>query len=324
MKRYIILIASLLLMVACDKPFEMDLPLSVAQRKITLSKDAGSTHVLVYADGDWKASFTQPVEWASLNKITGSGNSDLVFTYSANYGIARKVGIVLTKDELRDTVFMIQEGPVTLATYKLESSSVELTKIAGDAVIKASSNLYYSEDALKVTAIYTDAEGKKDTVAVDGTSSDPAHWVTAVQTKYDRFSFTALANDIGASRNADLVITIDDPTGRPLKSILKVTQTTASPKFIMTTVAGTYESEAQKDIVVKVSFNNIWPYADNIFYEMTDQVKEWVSNVRLTAAGLSFSLSENTTGKMRVGKISIQYVADSGETAKATFMITQK
>jgi len=65
-------------------------------------------------------------------------------------------------------------------------------------------------------------------------------------------------------------------------------------------------------------------YEDNIFYEMTDQVKEWVSNVRLTAAGLSFSLSENTTGKMRVGKISIQYVADSGETAKATFMITQK
>ena len=148
--------------------------------------------------------------------------------------------------------------------------------------------------------------------------------MTAVQTKYDRFSFTALANDTGTSRNADLVITIDDPTGRPLKSILKVTQTTASPKFIMTTVAGTYESEAQKDIVVKVSFNNIWPYADNIFYEMTDQVKEWVSNVRLTAAGLSFSLSENTTGKMRVGKISIQYVADSGETAKATFMITQK
>ena len=82
--------------------------------------------------------------------------------------------------------------------------------------------------------------------------------------------------------------------------------------------------EAVVCVTLRIVFNNIWPYADNIFYEMTDQVKEWVSNVRLTAAGLSFSLSENTTGKMRVGKISIQYVADSGETAKATFMITQK
>ena len=40
--------------------------------------------------------------WASLNKVSGYGNSDLVFTYSANYGIARHVGIVLAKDGISD------------------------------------------------------------------------------------------------------------------------------------------------------------------------------------------------------------------------------
>lgn len=79
MKKIAIFITALALFASCDKPYKMDLPLSVAQRNISLSKDAGSTHVLVYADGDWTATFTEPVDWASLNKVSGYGNSDLVF-----------------------------------------------------------------------------------------------------------------------------------------------------------------------------------------------------------------------------------------------------
>ena len=102
MKKILLIFSLFALLASCDKPFEMDLPLSVAQRNISLTKDAGSTHVLVYADGDWTATFTEQISWASLNKVSGSGNSDLVFTYSANYGINRKVGIVLQKDNLRE------------------------------------------------------------------------------------------------------------------------------------------------------------------------------------------------------------------------------
>ena len=112
MKKVILIITSILLLASCDKPYQLDLPLSVAQRKISLTKDAGSTHILVYADGDWTASFTEPVSWASLNKVSGYGNNDLVFTYSANFGIARRVGIVLAKDELRDTVVLTQAGMI--------------------------------------------------------------------------------------------------------------------------------------------------------------------------------------------------------------------
>ena len=91
----------------------------------------------------------------------------------------------------------------------------------------------------------------------------------------------------------------------------------------MTSLAGTYGSEAQ-DVLVNITVNDIWPYAENIFFEMSDEVRTWVRNIRLTSEGLAFSLSENKTGRMRVGKINIRYVADSGETANGTFMITQK
>ena len=81
----------------CQEDFELDLPLAVSARELSLTKDAGSTHVLVYSNGDWTARFTRPVKWASLNKLQGYGNNEIVFTYSANYGISRKIGVVFEK-----------------------------------------------------------------------------------------------------------------------------------------------------------------------------------------------------------------------------------
>ena len=93
----------------CQKDFEMDLPLAVAARELSLSKEAGSTHVLVYSNGEWTARFTRNVKWASLNKLEGYGNHEIVFTYAANYGISRKVGVVFQKGELADTVARVRQ-----------------------------------------------------------------------------------------------------------------------------------------------------------------------------------------------------------------------
>ena len=98
----------------CQEDFELDLPLAVSARELSLTKDAGSTHVLVYSNGDWTARFTRPVKWASLNKLQGYGNNEIVFTYSANYGISRKIGVVFEKGSLTDTVMFSQAGAITM------------------------------------------------------------------------------------------------------------------------------------------------------------------------------------------------------------------
>lgn len=320
MKRISIIIAALLLVLSCDKPYEMELPLSVAQRNISLDKDAGSTHVLVYADGDWTASFTEPVSWASLDRLSGHGNGELVFSYAANYGIARQVGIVLTKDSLCDTVYMTQAGPVTLATYKLAASEITLPQIPGTATIGVSSNLYYSTDALTVTAIYTDLTGAKDTVLVDGRSTDDAHWILSVEPKYDSFDFEVDYNLWNKTREVELVIGIDDPTGRPLRSILKVTQSTEKAGLALSAITGTYEAQAQS-VTVAATTNNIWAFKQNIITEVS---ADWVRNVSLTSAGLNFSMDENTSGAMRTAKISVTFISDLGENIKSTYTIVQK
>ncbi len=50
----------------CQDDFEMDLPLAITARDLSLSKEAGSTHVLVYSNGDWPARFTRNVNPAAV------------------------------------------------------------------------------------------------------------------------------------------------------------------------------------------------------------------------------------------------------------------
>ena len=106
----------------CQEDFELDLPLAVSARELSLTKDAGSTHVLVYSNGDWTARFTRPVKWASLNKLQGYGNNEIVFTYSANYGISRKIGVVFEKGSLHDTVMFSPKRAKRAAKAKAATS----------------------------------------------------------------------------------------------------------------------------------------------------------------------------------------------------------
>ena len=56
----------------CQEDFELDLPLAVSARELSLTKDAGSTHVLVYSNGDWTARFTRPSTNSRDTAITKS------------------------------------------------------------------------------------------------------------------------------------------------------------------------------------------------------------------------------------------------------------
>lgn len=69
------ILTAVLTVVGCNKTFEMDLPLAVSSRVIDLTKDAGTTHIMIFADGDWTAKFTETTEWASLDRLNGNGNS---------------------------------------------------------------------------------------------------------------------------------------------------------------------------------------------------------------------------------------------------------
>ncbi len=321
MKKTLIILTSLLLLASCDKPFQMDLPLSVAQRNISLTKDAGSTHVLVYADGEWTATFTEPVGWASLNKVSGYGNSDLVFTYSANYGIARRVGIVLAKDELRDTVVMTQAGPVATPVYEPQVSQVPLFNNAATAVVNATGNLLYCADAVYAYAIYTKADGSEESVLIGSEDNDPAHWITSFQAEHNKFRFGVSANATGAERTAKLRLTIANPTGMTFNKYVTVSQSDITPAFTLPALGfGSYGPDAQT-IVVETSANTIWPYQDNMNITLED--KTWITDVHLVPTGLSVTMKANRTGAVRQQNMTLTFVSPAGDVKTYNFTVIQ-
>ena len=321
MKKVILIITSILLLASCDKPYQLDLPLSVAQRKISLTKDAGSTHILVYADGDWTASFTEPVSWASLNKVSGYGNNDLVFTYSANFGIARRVGIVLAKDELRDTVVLTQAGMISTPIYEPQVSQVPLFNTAGTAVVNATGNLLYCADAVYAYAIYPKADGTEEEVLIDGEDSDPNHWITSFEAEHNKFRFNVSANTFGSERTAKLRLTIANPTGMVFNKYVNVSQNDIAPAFALPTLGyGSYGPDEQT-VVVATSANTIWPYQDNMTIILGD--KSWITDAYLVPDGLSLSLKENRTGSVRQQNITMTFVSPMGDVKTYKFTVIQ-
>ena len=75
------LVTALLLLTGCEMDSDMDLPLNVDSNKYTLTSDAGSTQVRIYSTGEWSVRLSEDVEWASINRLNGSGNTPVLFKY---------------------------------------------------------------------------------------------------------------------------------------------------------------------------------------------------------------------------------------------------
>ena len=127
-------------------------------------------------------------------------------------------------------------------------------------------------------------------------------------------------NASGSLRNAQILMNIDDPTGRTLKSVITVNQTMDNPKLTLKSPSGTYEKDAAT-ITVEATANNVYPYAVDI---TLPESCDWISAPALTSAGLTFTLSENTGGKLRSAKIDVSFTDDAGNTAKASHTVMQK
>lgn len=104
------LVTALLLLTGCEMDSDMDLPLNVDSNKYTLTSDAGSTQVRIYSTGEWSVRLSEDVEWASINRLNGSGNTPVLFKYGANYGVPRAVDIIFTRGGLEQAVRMTAGG----------------------------------------------------------------------------------------------------------------------------------------------------------------------------------------------------------------------
>ena len=102
--------ACLLCTPSCQKKAEFDKPLGLLTETTNLSAEAGCTPIMVYSNTDWTVSLTEDVDWAGIDRLSGSGMGQVKFNYAENFGPERVVGVAFEAGAVRDTVYMVQAG----------------------------------------------------------------------------------------------------------------------------------------------------------------------------------------------------------------------
>ena len=97
---------------ACTKPDPFEKELGLQSRYVEVDEKTGTTPVMVFSNTSWRAKFVTPVDWASLDRLSGQGSSQLKFSWAANYGSARKVSIAFEAGQTRDTLVIVQASGI--------------------------------------------------------------------------------------------------------------------------------------------------------------------------------------------------------------------
>ena len=319
---------------ACDKPYEMNLPLAVNQHTISLKQEAGSTHILVWSDGDWKARFDKPIDWGSLNKESGFGNSDIVFTYATNYGLSRTIGLVLEKGELRDTIHINQDGPYTITTesghtdFGVNFTAATTALIQPGAKIRTpfKATVPYTLDSYSVMTEFLAEDGTSQGVVTFGQevpdTMKVTPWLTVEEIRNDAVIYSVTDNNSGALRTAVITLRATDAKGEYIETRHTVLQGIAEAAFdLEATQAEFVGAPGAGTITSKVNQNNIYAYENNITFETS---ADWIVSPRLTSEGLTFDLTVNDTGSPRQADLTVTYTDEAGGNITRTVTIIQR
>ena len=289
----------------------------MSSRAVTLDAAAGSTHVMVYSNGPWTASLTEPVKWAALDKLSGEGINDVEFTYSANYAVSRQVGIVFTSAGQRDTVMMTQKGSITEASFIFDNASINLLRSSATVNNPISTNLQYGLDNVRPTIVYSEEMVEEGEEVPTGFEK----WISELKVTRRNVSFQVAEHKGDLPRVAYINFEVFDPnkSGAPVTATLIVTQTSADPQLV-------FESDAmiiggnEGPQICSTTVNNLWPYADQIKVE---NEADWIKNVKLTKDGVTFDVLENEGEQARTAQLSFSFTDELGNQASSSFTVNQ-
>lgn len=201
--RYIFFALATVLALSCEKNSDLCLPLAVNSRQIVLNATGGNTEMEIYSTSDWSVAFDSKIDWASLNRLKGTGNDFIILSYAPNYDVHRAVKLLINTSELADTVKFIQKGKDVVLNF---GDPVTVEADTTKASLALNSNLYNHYDEVAVTVnyvkyLYNDEDDEDVPEPVGG-------WITDVQLLYGQAVCTITQN-VGADRPRKATITLD-------------------------------------------------------------------------------------------------------------------
>ncbi len=303
--KYIITALAAMLCLGCERPYEIVDDLGVSSHTLNISQTPGFTHIAVYSTGPWSISLDRHVDWASINKLSGEGLGDFVLSWSANYGIARSIDILVSKEGRTETIHVIQSGLVESPYITLGSSTVMCPKQSHTFTVPMSSNLGNAVEDVKWRASYS--------------GSGSASWISSCEIGSDNVRFTVDDNGTGEDREAELTVYLTAVTGTETTAAVSVRQSASNPAISLEAAEGSYYANGSSYLVPSTE-NNIWSL-DGVRFSASEP---WINGLSLGEDGLHFHAEENTTGKARDAVITVSYTASGAPEASATYTVHQE
>lgn len=291
------LVTTLLLLTGCEMDSDMDLPLNVNSHAYTLSADAGSTRVQIYSTGEWSVRLSEDVDWATIDRLGGSGNTAVVFKYSANYGVPRAVDVIFARGGEEQAIRMTQEGKAPILS--LQESRIEIFSNPWNLRVGITSNLGENYEQIRDTVVYTVIPDEDD----DLTPEPDEEWIENLTVGADAVTFSTRENTSPRKRQAAITLRYTDAKERVYSVTLTVTQSTGAalmtftPDRAKTTrKATTIKAEVEHNLGTLISQVVCTPTYDGA---STD----WIENITLEDKLLTFDVKENDSEAPRSASI---------------------
>lgn len=148
MRKLIVVLCLMSALCACAKKAQYNQPIGLMSEVNVLPADGGMTPVPVFSNTSWSASFTTPVNWASLDRLNGSGCDQVKFYYEANYGRSRKVTIHFETAQKSMDLLMFQKAGISdddvILTFPTVSGAYD--KLARSVEVQFTTNLYSTDE----------------------------------------------------------------------------------------------------------------------------------------------------------------------------------
>lgn len=282
----------LLLVVGCEKKYELDLSLALSTEEIHLEATEGKTKIMIYADGPWQVAVKEETDWLTLNTKSGSGNGDILFSYSRNFGIARKATLLITKGSEQKELVIIQSGQN--AAFRFSKSKYTVTRNPFHITLPIVNDLQSNINRILVEYLYDDETSEK--------------WVTNAALTENGFEFDLLENNYNRTRTVRIYLTVFDAYDKEYTVYADVDQTTTNPTLTQKTTESYLTRRPKMDtVIVRGNVSALFPeFEKTVSYE---NGSGWIENVELTNDSLLIiAVRANESGQQRVANVNLKLV----------------
>lgn len=271
--------------VSCRKEIESPttMTLAVNDNTINLGPKSGSEHVLVYAKGSWNATFTETVDWASIEDGTGTGNGEFVLKFEKNPEILRRAEILLSASGVEKTITLTVNQKGEKGSPELSFETNEKSYIAWEVkdAIAFSSNI--DESLLQATA--------------------SEEWLGELELKDGKLSFTVAENTTGEERSGMLTISYTDVEGQVYRTVAEIVQSAEAGHLTLNDAEMTIEAFAgTKTVQWDCALGTFMPELKaDVAYDGTQ--KDWISNIVAAVESFTFDVTDNELKEERTATI---------------------